>query len=228
MPEYVVRIDGVLSPSPTREYTAFIFDSSSFSVTVEKEKVTASPHPNVQLDTTAAKEQLLNEITPLLKVLGAEEGRAMAFEVTHIVLPARTLKTLSVMGRVHFKIAQQPTDEIPQKVRWAMVDPIYRDLLDLYTEARTASNPRPAGFKLWERLETKFGNREKARTTLDISNSEIKRLFGDQSHYQGDRHAKYNVGDSPRPLSPTEREEFLTRLKKIVDKYEQRVCFKLE
>ena len=58
--------------------------------------------------------------------------------------------------------------------------------------------------------------------------SEIKRLFGDQSYYQGDRHAQYNVGDSPQLLSPTEREEFLTRLKKIVDKYEQSVYFKLE
>lgn len=223
MTEYVMRIEGILSPAFTGEYRAFKVDLPSFSVNVEKEGIVAYPHSTIQLEVAAAQEHLQSEITPILKVLGAQEGRTIKFEVTHTVLPDRTLKTLSIQARVSLKISPQlvATDELLQKVHRAMVDPIYCDILDLYMEAQMASNPRPAGFRLWERLGIKFGGERGAKVALGVSEGTCKSLFGDQSRYQGDRHAKYPEGTSPIPLSTIERDYFLAGLKKIIASYER-------
>lgn len=225
MSEYVVRIVGRLSPPLTTDYGEFTEQLPSFSVIVEKEKVSAVPHANIQLEAMVARERLLHEISPLLTVIGGSEGRAISLVVTDVIYPNFGTATRSIATRFVLREAVPTIDEMHRKVLCATADPIYRDLLDFYTEAQAAPNPRPVGYKIVERLEKKYGNRKKACSALDIH--DLKPIVANQSQYHGDRHAEYDVGDTPARISPDERGEVLALLKLIIDEYEKRVCTSL-
>lgn len=225
MPNYVVRLEGRLSPPLTIDCTDFTEKLPGFSVTVEKEMLKAEPHTNIQLEANEARERLQDEISPLLTVFGFIEGRAISLTVTDIIYPNFGAATRSIATR--FVLREQPPtkDEVLLKAAWATADPIYRDLLDFYTEAQAAPNPRPTGSKMVERLEKKFGNRDKACSELGID--DLTLIVANQSQYQGDRHAKYDVGEVPARLSQAERGEILNLLKHIIDEYEKRICILL-
>ena len=224
MPEYVARIIGRLNPPLTVVYKDFTEPLPSFSVTVEKEKVNAVLHTNLQLEADAARERLQHEISPLLTVIGVEEGRAIELEITNIIYPNFGTATPSIATRFVLREAVPDLEEIHQKVRWASVDPIYRDLLDLYTEAQAAPNPRPAGAKLVERLMVKFNGHPNALTRLGMSSDGFDLIKKKQFKYKGDRHADYKEGYVPTRLSHAERNEILAVLKQIIYEYENRVC----
>jgi hypothetical protein len=220
--EYVVRLEGRLSPPLTIDCTDFTENLPSFSVTVEKEMVKAEPHTNIQLEANEARERLQDEISPLLTVFGFIEGRAISLMVTDIIYPNFGTATRSIAARLVLREQPPTKDEVLLKAAWATADPIYRDLLDFYTEAQAAPNPRPIGLKMIERLEKKFGNRNNACSALGIN--DLKPIVAYQSKYQGDRHADYDLGDIPARLSQVERGEVLMLLKRIIDEYENRIC----
>ena len=220
-----MRIVGRLSPPLTTDYGEFTEQLPSFSVTVEKEKVSAVPHANIQLEAMVARERLQHEISPLLTVIGGAEGRAISLVVTDVIYPNFGTATRSIAARFVLREAVPTIDEMHRRVLCATTDPIYRDLLDFYTEAQAAPNPRPVGYKIVERLEKKFGNRNKACSALGIH--DLKPIVANQSQYHGDHHAEYDVGDTPARISPDERGEVLALLKLIIDEYEKRVCTSL-
>ncbi len=222
MPQYVARLVGRLSPALTIDCTDLTENLPSFSVTVEKETVKAEPHLNIQLEASEARERFQHEISPLLTVLGFVEGRAISLAVTDIIYPNMRTATLSIATRFVIGGSPPTKDEVLLRAAWATTDPIYRDLLDFYTEAVAAPNPRPVGSKMVERLKKKFGNRQKACSALGIQ--DFKPIVANQSQYQGDRHADYDVGEVPARLSQAERGEILTLLKRIIDQYEKCVC----
>jgi hypothetical protein len=228
MPEYIIRIEGKFNPHLAREHEDFAINLTSFVVTVEKETVTAIPHAYLQMeDRQAACELLQQEFSPLLTVLGSEEGQAIELEITDVVYPA--LKTSSASIRIMATIGGSilTAQELLRKIHWASVDPIYRDLLDFYTEAQAAPNPRPAGAKLVERLKVKFNGYDNALTNLGMLSDGFNLIKREQSKYKGDRHADYKEGYVPARLSPTERNEILTVLKQIIHEYENRICVAL-
>ncbi len=226
MPKYVVRIVGRLSPRLSIDYADFTEKLPSFSVTIEKGTVKVVPHTNLQLEPSAAQKRLQHEILPLLTVLGTLEGRAISLEVTDVIYIHVGQAVRRATGRMGLIEAPPTTDQIHLKVQWATVDSVYRDLLDFYTEAIAAPNPRPAGYKMVERLEKKFGNRKNACSALGIN--DLKPIVANQSLYQGDRHAEYNIGDIPARLSQVERSEVLKLLKHIICEYENRICALLQ
>jgi len=80
-----------------------------------------------------------------------------------------------------------------------------------------------------ERLEIKYAEgkkngRKNACQALGIPENALKSVVADQSRYQGDRHAAYDVGETPVRLVPNERNEVLSTLKRIIDAYESHVC----
>src|SRR5713226_137971 len=166
LPQYVVRLIGRLSPPLTIDYADLTEKLPSFSVTVEKETVKAEPHTDIQLEANEARKRLQDEISPLLTVFGFVEGRAISLTVTDIIYPNLRTATRSIPATVALSKPPPAKLEVHQKIRWATTDPIYRDLLDFYTEAIAAPNPRPVGFKMIERLEKKFGSRPKACLAL--------------------------------------------------------------
>ncbi len=225
MPEYIVRIEGKLSPPPSVKYENFTEELPSFSINIEKEVVNAVPRSNISPEETDVTLRCLqDEISPLLTVFGSVEGRTITLEITNIVYP--TLKRLSTQVWVTYTISGQiPTlMEMHQKIHWASVDPIYRDLLNFYTEALAAPNPRPTGTKMVERLKVKFKGYDNALTSLGMPENGFALIKQNQSKYQGDRHADYKVGYVPARLGSTERNEVLAVLKHIIHEYENRIC----
>ena len=129
--EYIVRIVGRLSPPLTTDYGEFTEQLPSFSATIGKEKVSAVPHANIQLEAMVARERLQHEISPLLTVIGVAEGRAISLVVTDVICPSFGTATRSIAARLVLRDAVPTIDEIHRKVHWATADPVYRDLLDL-------------------------------------------------------------------------------------------------
>lgn len=218
-----MRIEGKLNPAPTLSYDVLAENLPSFSIKLDKEIVTAIPHTKVPVEEEAALlEQLQREISPLLTVLGSFNGRAIAFEITDVKYPNLKRFATALLINYSISVPVPSVEEIQQKIHWASVDPIYCDLLDFYTEVLAVPNPRPVAYKMVERLEKKFGNRNKACSELGIQ--DLKPIVADQSQYRGDRHAKYNERDVPARLNQGERLKILDLLKHIIENYEKRVC----
>ena len=217
MAEYVEKVEGTFSPRLTRDYEKFTLDFPSFSVSVEKEDVIAFPHSGVELQIQEARERLHQEILLLLSVLSFQEGQRITFLVTRVVHP--TLKELVTTLLVSYTVSAPvlAEKEMRQRTSWVMTDSVYRDLLHFYTEAQNASNPRPAGFNMVERLTEKYGNRQEALKILRMTASEIRPIVADQNNYQGDRHANFPVGAFPAPLHVSERGTILRLLRRIID-----------
>src|SRR5712692_2035941 len=123
MSEYVVRIVGRLNPPLTTDYGEFTEQLPSFSVTVEKEKVSAVPHANIQLEAMVARKQLQHEIYPILTVIGGEEGRAISLVVTDVIYSNLRTATHSTATRLVLRKAVPSINEMHQKVHWATADP---------------------------------------------------------------------------------------------------------
>jgi len=220
--EYITQIQGKLNPAPAIEYGLITENLPGFSITIERERVVAIPHSKILAEEeTVALEQLQQQISPILSVLGAQEGRTIMLEITDVNYP--NLKRLSTAILVTYSIsAHVPRrEDIQRKIRIAVNDPVYRDLLDFYTEALAAANPRPVGFKMVERLEKKFGDRQKACAALGLVKHDLNLITADQSRFKGDRHADYGVGDIPVRLNQVERGKVFELLKRIMDKYEK-------
>ena len=218
-----MEIEGKLNPPPILAYEILVENLPSFSIRLEKEIVKAIPHIKVPFEEESAiLEHLQSEISPLLTVLGAFEGRAITLEITDVKYP--NLKRLATSLLITYSISTPvpSIEEILQKTQWASADPIYRDLLDFYTEALAAPNPRPVGYKMVERLKKKFGNRKRACSELGIS--DLKLIVAYQSQYRDDRHAEYNEHDIPARLNQDERLKILKLLKQIIVNYEKGVC----
>jgi hypothetical protein len=122
------------------------YKAPSFSITVDKEIISAVPHPGLQFYADEAQEHLQVEISPLLLVLGAEvEKHTISLEVTDIIMPTVGTATRDIMCRANLRDASPTKDELLLKLQLASTDATYSDLLELYIEAQEASNPRPAG-----------------------------------------------------------------------------------
>jgi ribosomal protein S14 len=107
------------------------------------------------------------------------------------------------------------------RIDWATRDPTYRDMLDFFTEAKGAANPRPALTSLWERLEAKCGNEDAVKRQLSISRAELRAIKGDQSRYEGDRHATYAPGAQPARIDEKARHAALAIGRKLISVYEK-------
>jgi hypothetical protein len=222
--EYVIRIIGRLMPPLTVEYKDLL-ELPSFSITVDKEMVNAVPQSDLQLHADEAKKRLQEEISPLLLVLGTEvEKRPIALEITDVAYPTFGIATRDIACRANLRDAPPTKDDIHLKFRWAASDPTYCDLLDYYSKAQGASNPRPFGYNMVERLEKRFGSRDNACKALDIKRQELIPIADERSEYQDDRHAKHDVGKTPSQLPIAKRNDMLVLLRRIIVKYEENIC----
>jgi hypothetical protein len=218
--EYIVRILGRLRPPLTVEYKDL--ELPSFFITVEKELVSAMPHSDIQLDADTARERLQDEISPLLVVLGAEvEKRTITLEITDIIYPTVGTATRDIACMV--KVGEPPPtkDELLLKAQLARTDGIYRNLLELYIEAQVASNPRPAGAKMKERLKVRFNGYSSALASLELPENGFAFITDKQSQYKGDRHADYKMDEVPAEMDPSKRLEILTLLNDIIQRYKR-------
>src|SRR5204863_4178588 len=102
--EYVIRILGRLRPPLTVEYQDIKLPS--FSITVDKEIISAVPHPGLQFYVDEAQERLQDEISPLLLVLGSEvEKHTITLEISDILYPNGGTATRDIMGRFNLRDA---------------------------------------------------------------------------------------------------------------------------
>jgi hypothetical protein len=218
--EYVIRILGRLRPPLTVEYQGL--ELPSFSITVDKEMVIAVPHPELRLDAGKAQKLLHHEISALLTLLEAEvENQPITFEVTDVIYHNFKTGIRSIPIRFVLSGPLPTNDELLLKLQLMRTDPTYRDLLELYNEAKAAPNPRPAGAKMKERLKVRFHTYDPALSQLDLPPDGFDFITKNQSQYKGDRHADYNIGDVPTQMEPSKRLEILTLLKDIIQRYEK-------
>src|SRR5438270_5779036 len=103
-----MRLECRLSPSPTIEYPPFTENLSSFSVSIDQDGVIAVPYANVHLEPNSAGELLQQEISPLLLVFGAWEGKPFKLHIFTFTTSTQVLKQLVTNARAVFKIAGPP------------------------------------------------------------------------------------------------------------------------
>ncbi len=220
MSEYIIRILGRLRPPLTVEYQDI--ELPSFTITVDKEIISAMPHPDLQFDADEAQERLQEEISPLLLVLGAKvEKHNIALEISDVLYPTVRTATRDVLCRANLRDAPPAKDELLLNAQWTKTDTTYRDLLELYIEAQEAPNPRPAGAKMKERLKVRFHGYLPALEQLGLQPDGFDFISKNQSQYKGDRHADFKIGEVPTQMEPSKRFEILTLLKDFILCYEK-------
>lgn len=220
---HTVRLVGRLQPAPIETRETITERLPSFSVIVQGATVTATPLPGVGLAPDVARQRLAEEMAPLLTAIGFTEHQPTQMEVNRIDFPEGAIGSASAAAcALVMRAGARPADETKRRARWVAVDPTYRDLLKLHVEASRAPNPRPAAYKMVERLEQKFGGRKEALKALGLSQGQWKPIVADQSSYSEDRHAKYPVGMEPPPLDATTRAQVVAAIDQIVSAYEER------
>lgn len=220
MAEYLIRILGRLQPPLIVEYQDL--ELPSFTVTIDKDIVSAVPHPNVQFDADVAQKHLQDEICPFLLVFEAEvENRPITLDVTDLIYHNHKTGIRTIPVSIALSRPQPTKDELDLKVQLIRTDATYRDLLELYIEAKAAPNPRPAGAKMKERLNKRFNGYPSAISSLELPENGFAFVTENQSQYKGDRHADYNIGEVPSQMEPSKRLEILTLLKDFIQRYER-------
>jgi hypothetical protein len=226
MPKYVLEMTGELYPKPGVLYKELNVELPSLSISIDEEKVIAIPKTGVQLMPDEAEEHLQREIVPVLAVIGNENSRDVTLRITSITPYDLTrpeciemdLRCSSDFWTDAVIIRGSDHTGIIQKIRWAAFDPIYRDLLDFATEAKAAPNPRPSGSKMVERLEVKYGKglkgsekRQAACAALGMRKSDLNPITANQSQFEGDRDAEYDVCIEPARLDPVAKSGSIDR-----------------
>lgn len=225
--ERLIEIEGTLTPDPRAEYD-LSYSTGSFDVTLNGSSLTAKPKAGHDFEVDAGIAQLEEELSPLLSSLAAEGAWAVGMTVDHAKFDegggpvSRGFGSASAGAVIAVLTSGAERQRLLlARIEWATKDPIYRDVLDFFTEAKAAANPRPALTRLWERLEVKYGGENAVKTALSISKAELRAIKGDQSRYEGDRHATYPAGSQPARIDEKARNAALVVGRKIVSTYEQ-------
>jgi hypothetical protein len=228
--ERLGTVAGELDPKPLASYT-LAFSTASFEIELEGSRLVARPRPGLELEVDAGVETLSSELEPLLSSLSVEGGAAIGFAAKKTEVIVYDASGTRAVSR---GFGTAPVDAVVVSVTsgterrrllllridWATKDPVYRDILDFFTEAKGAANPRPALTRLWERLEAKCGSEDAVRHTFSITKTELRAIKGDQSRYAGDRHANYPPGTQPARIDEGARHTALVIGRKIIAAYE--------
>lgn len=232
---YVTSFEGTLDPAPT----ALPGDSISLGgwlITVTGGGFKAMPPSESRWSLEEAQGELDRAMEPVLSALGAASGMKITKRVTsahyadaadpNAIVLSTGFAYATAGGVVAIASGVEEAARLVRRCEWASKDPLYRDLLDLLTEATGSPNPRPAAFKLTERLEKKFGGIPNTKARLGLTDAPLDAIRAHQNRFEGDRHAKYEIGHRPPPIGPAEREEVLAAARLIVEKYEETILKK--
>ena len=231
MPWYVVRMEGEIDPQLGVLHDKLEISLQSFSLTMNGNNVSVVPNAGVQLERDQAELVLQREMNPLLAMLSFENRRILKFRIRNVisnnpeqerVTSLHVTADIYTSAAISLKATSDKSQDVQRQVELATVDQTYRELLNLTAEAMEAPNPRPAGYKIVERLEERYGGRDKFCAQLGLKKADLKPLVADQSKYAGDRHAEYPLGAEPDQLSESAKSEALAVIYRIIEEYKKR------
>lgn len=224
---------GVLVPSPPELLDGARISSADWLVEVTRDQFSACPPGDSRWNLAEAESRIVEVMAPILTALGAEADATIEARVTSVEYfdpdnPAALLLPTGIV-RAHadayvvLAAGRETQARFVQRVEWVASDKIYSDMLKFLREAQAAQNPRPAAFKIVERLEVKFHGRKRARQELGVGEETFLLITRTQNRFVGDRHANYEVGNEPARVSPTERQRVLEAARTLIAAYERGV-----
>lgn len=222
-------VEAEIAPEPFQRYDGTEVKTPSFVVTVAGARLKAEGTDLRLSSIDDVESRFLQEARAVIAALGVASGQRLQVSVESIqVRDAETGAWRStVQGSFSAAAVIARGDSRERLLQWragqAAADPIYRDLLEFRAEADGLGNPRPAGYNMVERLESRFGGRTAARHALGLSQAALSPLVSDQSAYRGDRHADHPASSERPEIDAQSRRAAYDAMDAIISAYETQV-----